>query len=265
MSSASHNQIKYANELTDKKVLVLGGTSGIGYCVAEAALEFGAFVIIASSTSEKVESAQKRLKEAYPNSADRVSGTTCDLSNPETLEANLRALLEFTGKKIHHIVHTVGDNIKVTPVRDVTPEILQKLSIVRFTSFFILAKLAPEYIVDGPESSITTTGGVNSSRPAPDWTVNASFGSGKEGMVRGLAVDLKPVRVNLVSPGAVVTELWGSFAADKREGMLEKYKKATLTGRLGRPEEVAEAYLYCMRDEFLTGTVISTEGGRLLV
>ncbi len=265
MALPSRNQTKFTDKLKGKKVLILGGTSGIGYCVAEAAIEFGAVVTIASSTSEKVKRAQKRLKEAYPDSANRISGKTCDLSKSETLESNLRALLEFTGKGIHHIVQTAGDALKLVPVREVTPEILQTVSNVRFTSLLILAKLAPEYLAGGPECSITSTGGVNSMRPGPDWTVSASFGSGKEGMVRGLAVDLKPVRVNLVSPGAVDTELWGSIPEERRAGMFEMYKKATLTGRLGRPEDVAEAYLYCMKDEFVTGSVISTEGGRLLV
>lgn len=265
MAPSSRNQNKYTTKLNGKKVLILGGTSGIGYACAEGALEFGAHVIISSSTSEKVESAQKRLKEAYPDYADRVTGKTCDLSKPETLETNLRALLEFAGKGIHHIVHTAGDALKLTPVREVTPEILQQVSCVRFTSNLILAKLAPEYLTGGPECSITFTGGVNTQRPDPDWTVNASFGAGKEGMVRGLTIDLKPVRVNVVAPGAIETELWDSIPADTRESLFERYRKATTTGKLGRPEDVAEAYLYCMRNEFVTGTVLHCEGGRLLV
>jgi len=134
MASSSRNQTKFTSKLHGKKVLILGGTSGIGFAVAEGALEFGAHVIVSSSTSDKVENAQKRLKEAYPDYADRVSGKTCDLSNPETLEANLRALLDFAGKSINHIIHTAGDRLKITPVRDVTAEILQTTSIVRFTS-----------------------------------------------------------------------------------------------------------------------------------
>lgn len=265
MALSSRNQTKFTNKLKDKKVLILGGTSGVGYCVAEAVIEFGAHVTIASSSSDKIERAQKRLKEAYPDYADHISGKTCDLSKPETLESNLRALLDFTGKGIHHIVHTAGDAINVTPVREVTPEILQDLSIVRSTSFLILAKLAPAYLAGGPECSMTSTGSINSARPGPDWTVVISILSGMEGMVRGLAVDLKPVRVNHVMLGAVETELFDWFPADKRAGMVEMYRKNTLTGRLGRPEDVAEAYLYCMRDTFVTGSVINSEGGRLLV
>ena len=265
MASSSRNQTKFVNKLQNKKVLIFGGTSGIGFAVAEGALEFGAHVIISSSTPDKVENAQRRLKQAYPDYAHRITGKTCDLSKPDALESNLRDMLEFAGKGIHHIVHTAGDSLEITPVRKATPEILQKISIVRFTSPLILAKLAPDYLAGGPECSITLTGGVNSTRPSPDWTILASYSSGKEGMVRGLAIDLKPMRVNLVSPGAIKTELWNSIPAEKREGIYEMYKKGTTTGEIGKPEDVAEAYLYCMKDMFVTGSVISSEGGRLLV
>lgn len=265
MASSSRNQTKFTSKLHGKRVLILGGTSGIGFAVAEGALEYGAHVIISSSNPEKLEHAQRRLKEAYPDYADRVTGKTCDLSKPETLESNLKQLLEFAGKGVHHLVHTAGDRFSIVPVRESTPETLQKGSIVRFISPLMLAKLAPEYLAGGPESSITLTGGVNSTRPAPDWTVNASYGSGMEGMVRGLTIDLKPVRVNLVAPGAIETELWGSIPKEQRERMLETYTNATTVGRIGRPEDVAEAYLYCMKDHFVTGSVIQSEGGRILV
>lgn len=84
---------------------------------------------------------------------------------------------------------------------------------------------------------------------------------GKKGWQRGLAVDLAPIRVNAVSPGSVKTDLFDGLSAEAIEGM----RKATLTGRLGRPEDLAESYLYAMRDGFLTGSTIHSHGGRLLV
>lgn len=92
----------------------------------------------------------------------------------------------------------------------------------------------------------------------------ASYGAGVEGIVRGLAVDLKPVRVNMVAPGAVLTEIFDPFTPEMRENILEGMKKATLTGEVGRPESVAEAYIYILKDRFITGTVITSDGGRLL-
>jgi len=83
-------------------------------------------------------------------------------------------------------------------------------------------------------------------------------------MVRGLAVDLKPVRVNLVSPGAVETELWDSLSKEAREGYFKGLGTKMLTGKIGMPEDVAECYLWLMKDKNVTGTVVQTDGGALL-
>lgn len=94
----------------------------------------------------------------------------------------------------------------------------------------------------------------------------AGWGSAKEGMARGLAVDLKPVRVNCVSPGAIDTELFDRFGSrGSREQIVEMYKNKTLVKRIGKPEDIAEAYLYLMRDGFVTGTTLLSDGGYVLV
>ena len=65
----------------------------------------------------------------------------------------------------------------------------------------------------GPKSSITFTTGAVSEKPIPNWAMINSYATGLQGMTRGLALDMKPIRVNLVSPGAVDTELWGTWAS----------------------------------------------------
>src|ERR1700744_1071718 len=102
---------KYSNKLEAKRVLVIGGTSGIGFCVAEACVEFGAIVTVASSRQEKVDKAVERLCTSYPDARTRISGHTVDLASSDVEEA-LKVLLEFTAKegKLDHIVHTAGDS-----------------------------------------------------------------------------------------------------------------------------------------------------------
>jgi NAD(P)-dependent dehydrogenase (short-subunit alcohol dehydrogenase family) len=80
--------------------------------------------------------------------------------------------------------------------------------------------------------------------------------------VRNLALDLKPIRVNLVTPGLVDTELWGTGAERKR--IVEALSKETFQGRVASPQEAGEAYLYLLRDTNATGAVVSTNGGHLL-
>ncbi|KAK5015970.1 hypothetical protein BJ546DRAFT_520783 [Cryomyces antarcticus] len=263
----SFTKIKYISKLSDSHVLVLGGTSGIGFCVAEACLEHGAHVIVSGSRQEKLCKALDRLKAAYPDASSRISGYTCDLSQPDQLEVNLSNLLSVvtTDRKLDHIAFTAGDALKITPVSEATPEVIRQTGNVRFLGALMLAKLAPKYLSPGPASSITLTGGSNTHKPMPGWTIIASYGAATEGMTRGLAVDLKPIRVNMVSPGAVHTELFADIAEDRLEDVLGMMRKATATGEVGRPEDVAEAYLYCMRDRLVTDSLIESNGGRLLV
>ena len=257
---------KYTSKLHDSRVLVLGGTSGIGFCVAEAALEHGAHVCICGSKQAKLEKAIARLRSAYPDSADKVSGHVCDLSQPESLESNLDTVLRFATAeaKIDHIVFTSGDALKITPVSEATVETILKVGNIRFLGPLMLAKLAPKYLSAGPKSSITLTGGSMSRKPTKNWTLIAAWGSGVEGMTRGLAVDLAPVRVNMVSPGAVHTELFDDIPKERLEGVLQGFRDGTLLDQVGTPENLAEAYLYPMKDQFVTGKIFESDGGRLL-
>lgn len=136
---------------------------------------------------------------------------------------------------------------------------------VRFFAPMILGKLLPAYLRPGPGSSYTLTTGSVSEKPIPDWTVVGSFAAGLHGLTRQLALDLKPLRVNLVSPGAVETELWNTIEEGQRKAMMEGLRSKMATGRVGRPEDVAESYLYCMRDGNLSGSVVSTNGGQLVM
>ena len=99
----------------------------------------------------------------------------------------------------------------------------------------------------------------------PNWSIVASYGAGMHGMTRNLALDLAPIRVNLVSPGAVDTELWDGMPKEQKAGMMEVLKTKMTTGQVGKPEDVAESYLFSMKDVNCSGTVINTNGGTLLL
>jgi len=261
---------KYTNKLHGKRVLVLGGTSGIGFCVAENALENGAIVTVASSRQESIDKTLSRLRESYPDFANNISGHTIDLRSDDA-ESSLVSLFDHAtnnGKDLlDHIVSTAGDSFGLQPLSAFEgAETLMNAQLVRVVAPMFIAKHAPgKYLRTSNQSSITFTGGVNFHRPGQGWTVPAAAGGAMHGIVRGLAVDLHPIRVNVVDPGAVDTELFGKvFTSEQLDGVRAKFKEQTLTGEMGRPEDVSEAYLYCMRDAFLTGQGILTEGGMLL-
>lgn len=264
---ASFSNSKYLSKLANSRILVLGGTSGIGFCVAEAAVEHGAYVIVSGSRPEKLAKAIERLQNAYSDAKDRITGHTCDLSDIPKLEANLTSLLDAattSGHKIDHIAFTAGDALQIKPVSEIDVEYIQRTGAVRFFAPLMLAKLLPKYVTPGPTSSFTITGGVNGTKPSPTWTVVAAWSTAGEGLARGLAVDLAPMRVNVVSPGAVRTELFDGLPRDTLDAVIRKYNKETTVGHIGRPEDTAEAYIYAMKDRFVTGSSIESNGGNLL-
>jgi NAD(P)-dependent dehydrogenase (short-subunit alcohol dehydrogenase family) len=95
--------------------------------------------------------------------------------------------------------------------------------------------------------------------------VIAAYATGALGLMRNLALDLRPIRVNIIEPGAVDTELWDDMPREQYEGFKEIIEKGSTTGRIGSPQDVAEAYLYVMKDSNCSGSVVRTDGGSLIM
>ena len=265
---------KYLSKLQNTSVLVVGGSAGIGYGIAEACLEFGASVVIASRSDSKVSDAVSKLKQSYPDAAGRIRGHKVNLNTQETnVEEELVKLFDFAtengAKKLDHVVETAGDlelRGKLN-LETVTPELMAQATSVRLVGVVLLAKVAARYLAKSYKSSFTMTSGALVYKPRPGLSPFVGAGGGKEPLTKGLALDMAPMRVNLVSPGAIETELlYGSTPKGKaREEMAEMYSKASILSRIGDVEDVVEAYLGCMRNGFQTGSTIHSEGGYLLV
>jgi NAD(P)-dependent dehydrogenase (short-subunit alcohol dehydrogenase family) len=134
---------KYLNKLQGKRILIFGGTSGIGYAVAEAAVEFGATIIISGSNTEKLDKTVARLKESYPDLKDnRISTVACDLSKAEQLDSSIAQLFEKItnggANKIDHITFSAGNQTPPVALQDVTlPAIYEKFNVRLFGPLFI--------------------------------------------------------------------------------------------------------------------------------
>ncbi|CAI9637188.1 hypothetical protein GT037_008351 [Alternaria burnsii] len=259
---------KYTYKLLNRRVLVIGGSSGIGFCVAEASLEHGAIVTICSSNEDRINQAVKKLQRSYPSAKNKVFGVRVDLSNPDTLETELNAMLDSTKEKLEgqfldHVVFTAGNMAPTIKLEDMTMQNILQAGQVRFFAPLLLAKFLPSYVKPSYTSSYTITTGTTSEKPVSDWSVVGSYAGGHHSMVRNLALDLRPIRVNGVSPGAVDTELWAMSASEKKAAMDAIAEKMT-TGRPGQPEDVAESYLAIMKDVNMDGSVIRTDGGYML-
>ncbi|KAK4951050.1 hypothetical protein LTR10_011043 [Elasticomyces elasticus] len=266
------------NKLANKHIVVFGGTSGIGFAVAEAILASSptASLTISSSSSTKIEATTKRLLQSFPSNA--IAGHVCNLATPD-FEDSISSLFSAIGK-VDHIIVTAGDPISRASVYDSTLDSIRAAGQVRFIAPILIAKHGSKYLTPGPESSIIFTGAMVGQRPMEGWAVVAGYAAGIEGVTRNLAVDLKPVRVNCVAPGPVDTELVAGMSDEQRRLVVIQlqaqilqtdiqrgfYAVAAKTpiGRAGRPEDVAEAYLWLMKDSNVTGFVACSDAGAKL-
>ncbi|RYC61434.1 hypothetical protein CHU98_g4757 [Xylaria longipes] len=265
------------NKLAGKHIVVIGGSKGIGRGVVEASIESNARVTLVGSSQQSADAAVSSIKTEYPSA--QLVGLGCDLSQP-TIDKDLDALLtraaELTGE-IDHIVYTAADNLTLGKLEDVTPEAASKAAHMRFLAPVMVGKVAQKHLagaVNGPprkgkdKSLILTTGSI-ASKPTPGWSVIAYFGAGITGLTRNLALDLSPIRVNAVEPGPVSTPLWDPTfkfkSVEERETELQKMFAHLPVGKPGAVEEVAEAYMYLLRDSNATGEIVQTRGGQLLI
>lgn len=197
---------KYTSKISAARILIIGGSSGIGLAVAEACIEHGALVAISSSNPSRVEAAVEKMKTAYPSKTSNIYGFTVDLSQPSTLETELASLLSSTVTKISkngkldHVIFTAGDALATIPLADMSYENIVKAGQIRFFAPLLLAKFLPKYLEQSHRSSYILTTGSISERPMKDWSVIAGYGAGLHALVRNLALDMKPVRVSQVAP-----------------------------------------------------------------
>ena len=256
--------------ISGQSILVIGGSSGIGAAVAKLALAEGVHITIASSNSTRVSNAVKSLEAANPEGF--VKGYTFDLRRPD-LEAGLEKLLsDITGTSndqatnesqlLDHIIFTAG-TMTNKPLAEVDTEYISDMALKGIAPLLLIAKLAPRFMNQSPKSSLIFTGGRVDEKPVPDYVAGSFFAAGLHGLVRGLAFDRAPqLRVNLVSPGATDTELWDQDG--NRAGRREYVTNTALLKKVGLPEEVAEAYMYLMKDSNATGICVRSSGGALV-
>ncbi|HEY6995628.1 MAG TPA: SDR family oxidoreductase [Xanthobacteraceae bacterium] len=237
--------------LSGKRVVILGGTSGIGLATAQAAQREGAAVVVASSRRERLD----RALASLPSGAE---GEVADVAD----EAQVRALFERLGA-FDHLVFTAGETLQLEALDAMPLERARGFLNVRFWGAFMAAKYGSLRIRAG--GSITLTNGIAGLRPRKGWTVAASICGAVEALTRALAVELAPIRVNAVCPGTVRTDLWINLPQSARETMYRDVAQRLLVGRVGEVDDLAQTYIYLMGEGFSTGQVLVVDGGAVLV
>jgi NAD(P)-dependent dehydrogenase (short-subunit alcohol dehydrogenase family) len=240
--------------LTSKRVVVIGGSSGIGLAVARAALAEGAEVVVASSQAANVDAATMALGPGA------ISGDVADVRD----EASIEALFGRIGA-FDHLVFTAGDwgGRGARTLAETDLERAKDLAVVRYWGAVAAIKHATKTIA--AHGSITLTNGMIAHRPRKGTPLSTAMAGSIEHLVRGLAVDLAPIRVNAVCPGMIRTDVWNSIPEGDRATQFERMTARQPIARIGEPEEAAEAYLYLMRAGYTTGQVLLVDGGSSVV
>jgi NAD(P)-dependent dehydrogenase (short-subunit alcohol dehydrogenase family) len=235
--------------LKNARVLVIGGTSGIGLGVASAAAERGAIPIVVSRQQSSVDRALALLPED-------ARGGTVDLTDPDSLDR----LASDIGE-IEHLVFTAGESLELAPLSGLTPDVINGFFRTRFVGALSAVRVFAPRITSG--GSITLTSGTAAQQPGFG-ALPVSICGAMNALTTALAVELAPIRVNAVAPGVVRTPLWDAMSETDRQAMYDQAAQQLPLERIGEVTDIARAYLYCMEQAYGTGIVLTVDGGTLL-
>ncbi len=239
-------------DLKQKTILIIGGSSGIGFAVAKITSELGAKVIIASRNEEKLLHASKSL--ANKNLFKVVD--ICDKNSIEKLfEDELLVSIDHLVISASQSVHGAFESLPTSDVKGMFAS--------KFWGPYQATKCALKNMAN--DSSIVLFSGVLSRRPGINCSGLGAVNSAIEGLTRGLALELGPkTRVNCISPGMVRTEAYENVGDADREAMYESTGNSLPVKRVGIPDEVAQAVIMGMTNTYLTGQVIDVDGGHMI-
>ena len=231
--------------LENKKIVVVGGSSGIGYAVAQKALNAGAQVVIASRSNERLNTAARQLGE-------RVQTEVVDASDDQSVADFFRRVSHFD-----HLAVTIKPHLPSGQFLENEVGAAMAAFDAKFWGQYRLAKHGAQYIREN--GSITFTSGIASRRSYPGYSAVSAMNAATEALAKAIAIELAPIRINTVCPGFVDTE-------PPTSGRAQHVKTLSQTlplNRLGVASEIADAYLYLFANLYSTGTVVVVDGGAI--
>jgi NAD(P)-dependent dehydrogenase (short-subunit alcohol dehydrogenase family) len=235
------------------KLMIVGGGSGMGLALARTAmLAEGMDVTIVGRSADRLAAARAELGQTDRGT---ISAVPADLGREE----DVAALFARVGQ-LDHVVVTAAD---ATGVYGRTADVATATARSIVDTKLLGAWLVGRYADGRVTGSITFTSGINAYRPNGSNTIMAAANGALASLAYGLAIELAPVRVNVVSPGWVDTPIWDQLGVDKQAAF------AAMAGRLparrvGTVDDIADAFMSVIRNGFITATVLHVDGGHRL-
>jgi NAD(P)-dependent dehydrogenase (short-subunit alcohol dehydrogenase family) len=237
--------------MKDERVIVIGGTSGIGLSVVENFIKKGAKVIVAARNQEKL----RIVKERF----DGVETYQLDGSNEDEVKAFFSKVGEFD-----HLVTTLGSHY-FSPVADSdTASYLELLNSKQLGQYLAVKHAAQSISKNG---SITLFSGTVTQKPMSGASFYASVGGATEAAAKSWALELAPIRVNVVVPGIIHTPAWDGLIPDEKIKLeqLDAIASTLPVKRVGTSEDIADAVSFLVGNTFVNGLSLVIDGGHRLI
>jgi len=231
--------------LVQDRIVIIGGTSGIGLAVARQLAQAGAEIVVSGRDEGKLQQAVKDIGHG-------AGGRVVDAGDPARLKAFFSAIGSFD-----HLVLTLSGGEGAGPLRELDLAKLRAGFDAKFWAHVAAAQSALPFL----KHSITFVTAASAGGHLPGTSGLAAINGALNAMVPVLAVELKPVRVNAISPGAIDTPWWDKWPADQKAALFNQIAATSPVGRVGKAEDVADAIAFVVRNGFVTGQVIQCDGG----
>jgi NAD(P)-dependent dehydrogenase (short-subunit alcohol dehydrogenase family) len=233
--------------MSSQHTVIVGGSSGIGLATARHLLASGSRVTITGRS-------ETRLVEARRQLGPEAQIVPMDATAADALPAQFARIGKFD-----HPVLALGSGKGVGPFATVSLADVKLGFEEKVYAHFATAQAALPFL--NPTGSLTFVSAVSAHAAAPGTGGIGAANAAVAALVPILAVELAPLRVNGVSPGVIDTPWWDAFPEHQKQAMFQGYAAKTPVGRVGRPEDVAQAIAFPIGDSFMTGHMLICDGG----
>jgi NAD(P)-dependent dehydrogenase (short-subunit alcohol dehydrogenase family) len=233
-------------EVSGRKIVIMGGTSGMGLAAARQLAALGASLVVTGRDQDRAAKVQQENPDLVVEIVDATSA--------EALDRFYRSQ-----GSIGDLVLCVSGAKGGGPFAQLSSVELHEGFQQKFFAQFHAAQRALPFLQK--DGSITFVSAISARAANPGTVGLAAINGAIESMVKPLARELKPLRINAVSPGVVETPWWDKLAPNVREALLKQSAAASLVGRNGSPQELGSAIAFLVTNGFVNGTVLEIDGG----